>query len=175
MNIKILGKLWGLKEGIHEDFTNKETILKLSMFNSSNQKEWTTLSEYLERMPKDQKEIYYISGENKDSLMKSPQMENFIKNNIEVLFFTDPIDEFWLPNLDNFNNTKFKSITKGDIDLKKSSTNKDEKKSSNKGLEKLIAYLKSFYGDKVKDVRVSSRLTDSPVCFVADDSSMDIH
>jgi len=164
-----------LKEGIHEDFTNKENILKLSMFNSSNQKEWTTLSEYLERMPKDQKEIYYISGENKDSLMKSPQMENFIKNNIEVLFFTDPIDEFWLPNLDNFNNIKFKSITKGDIDLKKSSPKKDEKKTSNKDLEKLIAYLKSFYGDKVKDVRVSSRLTDSPVCFVADDSSMDIH
>ena len=64
-------------------------------------------------MKKDQKEIFYISGDNKDSLIKSPQMENFIKNNIEVLFFTDPIDEFWLPNLDNFNNIKFKSITKG--------------------------------------------------------------
>merc|ERR1711871_406771 len=107
--------------------------------------------------------------------MKSPQMENFIKNKIEVLFFTDPIDEFWLPNLDNFNNIKFRSITKGNIDLKKSSPNKDNKNNSKKDLEKLIAYLKSFYGDKVKDVRVSNRLTDSPVCFVADDSSMDIH
>ena len=100
------------------------------MFYSSNQKELTTLSDYVERMPKRPKEIYYISGENKDNLMKSPQMENFIKNKIEVLFFTDPIDEFWLPNLDNFNNTKFKSITKGNIDLKKSSPNKDKKNNS---------------------------------------------
>ena len=76
------------------------------MFYSSNQENLTTLSEYIDRMPKDQKEIFYISGENKDNLIKSPQMENFIKNNIEVLFFTDPIDEFWLPNLDNFNKYK---------------------------------------------------------------------
>lgn len=174
------GKFWEnfgstLKEGIHEDFTNKESILKLSMFHSSSQKSWTTLNEYVERMPESQKEIYYISGENKENLMKSPQMENFIKNNVEVLFFTDPIDEFWLPNIDNFNNFKFKSVTKGDIDIKQSSSNKDNKKNNYKNFEKLIAYLKSFYGKKVKDVKVSGRLTNSPVCFVADDSSMDIH
>ncbi len=164
-----------IKEGIHEDFTNKEDILKLSMFYSSNNKELTTLNEYIERMPKDQKEIFYISGENKDNLIKSPQMENFIKNNIEVLFFTDSIDEFWLPNQDNFKNIKFKSVTKGDINIKQSSSENDKKNINDKDLEKLIAYLKSFYGEKVKDVRISRRLTNSPVCFVADDSSMDIH
>ena len=164
-----------LKEGIHEDFNNKENILKLSMFYSSTQKNLTTINEYIDRMQKNQKEIFYISGDNKDSLVKSPQMENFIKNNIEVLFFTDPIDEFWLPNLDNFNNIKFKSITKGDIDIKQTSSDKNKNEAKNKDLEKLIAYLKSFYGDKVKDVRVSNRLTNSPVCFVADESSMDIH
>ena len=164
-----------LKEGIHEDFNNKENILKLSMFYSSTQKNLTTINEYIDRMQKNQKEIFYISGDNKDSLIKSPQMENFIKNNIEVLFFTDPIDEFWLPNLDNFNNIKFKSITKGDIDIKQTSSDKNKNEAKNKDLEKLIAYLKSFYGDKVKDVRVSNRLTNSPVCFVADESSMDIH
>ena len=89
--------------------------------------------------------------------------------------FTDPIDEFWLPNLDNFNNIKFKSITKGDIDIKQTLADKNKNEAKNKDLEKLIAYLKSFYGDKVKDVRVSNRLTNSPVCFVADESSMDIH
>ena len=73
------------------------------MFHSSKNDDLITLKEYIERMPEDQKEIFYISGEDKDNLIKSPQMENFIKNNIEVLFFTDPIDEFWLPNLDNFN------------------------------------------------------------------------
>merc|ERR1712146_526402 len=81
-----------LKEGIHEDFTNKDKILKLSLFENSKDESWTTLDEYVDRMPKEQKEIYYISGENKNNLMKSPQMESFIKNNIEVLFFTDPID-----------------------------------------------------------------------------------
>ena len=163
------------KEGIHEDFTNKDKVLKLSMFKSSNEEGWTTLDEYIKRMPKYQKDIYYISGESKSSLMKSPQMENFIKNNLEVLFFIDPIDEFWLPNIDNYNDFKFKSITKGDIDLKNQQVDKDEKKNKDESLQKLIAYLKSFYGEKVKDVKVSNRLTSSPVCFVADESSMDIH
>ncbi len=163
------------KEGIHEDFSNKDKVLKLSMFKSSNEEGWTTLDEYIERMPKDQKNIYYISGESKSILMKSPQMESFIKNNLEVLFFIDPIDEFWLPNIDNYNDFKFKSITKGDIDIKNQKVDKDEKKNKDESLQKLIAYLKSFYGEKVKDVKVSNRLTSSPVCFVADESSMDIH
>ncbi len=164
-----------LKEGIHEDFTNKDKILKLSLFENSKNEGWTTLDEYVDRMPKEQKEIYYISGENKNSLMKSPQMESFIKNNIEVLFFTDPIDEFWLPNIDNYKDFKFKSVTKGEVDLKVKKDNKDNKENKNEDFQKLIAYLKSFYGEKVKDVKISKRLTSSPVCFVADDSSMDIH
>ena len=163
------------KEGIHEDFTNKDSVLKISMFESSQVEGWITLDEYVTRMSKEQKDIYYISGENKSNLMKSPQMEKFIKNNVEVLFFTDPIDEFWLPNIDNFKNFKFKSITKGIIDLKDNKSDKNNKENEDVTLQKLIAYLKTFYGDKVKDVRVSNRLTSSPVCFVADESSMDIH
>ena len=77
--------------------------------------------------------------------------------------------------MDNFKKIKFKSITKGDIDLKDQDADKDGKKVKNNNLDKLIAYLKSFYGNKVKDVKVSNRLTSSPVCFVADESSMDIH
>ncbi len=164
-----------LKEGIHEDFANKDSILKLSMFHSSTQEGWTTLEEYVARMKKEQKNIFYISGENKTSLMKSPQMESFIKNNIEVLFFTDPVDEFWLPNIDNYNDIKFKSITKGIVDLKNEKEDKSNKDDVKEDFQKLIAYLKSFYGKKVKDVRISNRLTSSPVCFVADESSMDIH
>ena len=164
-----------LKEGIHEDFTNKESILKLSLFQNNKNDSWNTIEEYITRMPKEQKYIYYISGENTEALLKSPQMESFNKNKIEVLLFTDPIDEFWLPNMDNFKKIKFKSITKGDIDLKDQDADKDGKKVKNNNLDKLIAYLKSFYGNKVKDVKVSNRLTSSPVCFVADESSMDIH
>ena len=164
-----------LKEGIHEDFNNKESILKLSLFQNNKNDSWNTIEEYITRMPKEQKYIYYISGENTEALLKSPQMESFNKNKIEVLLFTDPIDEFWLPNMDNFKKIKFKSITKGDIDLKDQDADKDGKKVKNNNLDKLIAYLKSFYGNKVKDVKVSNRLTSSPVCFVADESSMDIH
>ncbi len=164
-----------LKEGIHEDFTNKESILKISLFQNNKNDSWNTIEEYITRMPKEQKYIYYISGENTEALLKSPQMESFNKNKIEVLLLTDPIDEFWLPNMDNFKKIKFKSITKGDIDLKDQDADKDGKKVKNNNLDKLIAYLKSFYGNKVKDVKVSNRLTSSPVCFVADESSMDIH
>ncbi len=164
-----------LKEGIHEDYANKDKILKLSMFQSNKSETWTTLEEYKERMSKEQKEIYYISGDNKASLLKSPQIESFIKNNIEVIFFTDPIDEFWLPNIENYEGIKFKSITKGSVDIKDTSNDKDKQKNLSDNFKKLVAYLKSFYGDKVKDVRVSNRLTSSPVCFVADESAMDIH
>ena len=164
-----------LKEGIHEDFTNKESILDISLFYSSKSKNLISLQDYLDKKNDDQKEIYYISGENKENLINSPQMETFIKNDVEVLLFLDPVDEFWLPNISEYKKCKFKSVTKGNINLKniKEDTKKDEKK--NDALDKLIAYMKSYYGQKVKDVKVSNRLTNSPVCFVADENEMDIH
>ena len=164
-----------LKEGIHEDFTNKESILDISLFYSSKSKNLISLQDYLDKKNADQKEIYYISGENKENLINSPQMETFIKNDVEVLLFLDPVDEFWLPNISEYKKCKFKSVTKGNINLKniKEDTKKDEKK--NNTLDKLIAYMKSYYGQKVKDVKVSNRLTNSPVCFVADENEMDIH
>jgi len=168
-----------LKEGIHEDFTNKDEILDISLFRSSQEKDWTDLDGYIKRSKKNQKEIFYISGDDKDKLINSPQMETFIKNDIEVLFFTDPVDEFWLPNIEKYKEFVFKSITKGDVDITKyNNVNNDDKKETKNNKEKtskLVAYLKTFYGDKVKDVRVSSRLTESPVCFIAGENEMDIH
>ena len=166
-----------VKEGIHEDYTNKENILDISLFFSSKTKNLITIEEYLNSKNKDQKEIYYISGDNIDNLINSPQMETFIKNDIEVLLFIDPVDEFWIPNISEYKNCTFKSITKGSIDLDKLKNNKDTKKNKeeNKNIDKLIAYMKSHFGEKVKDVKISSRLTDSPVCFVAEENAMDIH
>ena len=166
-----------VKEGIHEDYTNKENILDISLFYSSKTKNLITIEEYLNSKNKDQKEIYYISGDNIDNLINSPQMETFIKNDIEVLLFIDPVDEFWIPNISEYKNCTFKSITKGSIDLDKLKNNKDTKKNKeeNKNIDKLIAYMKSHFGEKVKDVKISSRLTDSPVCFVAEENAMDIH
>ncbi len=166
-----------IKEGIHEDFTNKETILEISLFYSSKSKKLITISEYLENKKTDQKEIYYISGENIENLVNSPQMETFIKNDIEVLLFIDPVDEFWIPNISEYKNCKFKSITKGNIDLNKFKNKEevDDTKDKKDTFDKLLAYMKTHYGEKVKDVKVSNRLTDSPVCFVADENGMDIH
>ncbi len=169
-----------LKEGIHEDFVNKDEILNISLFMSSTTKEWSSLTEYVDRMKDEQNEIYYISGENKEALLNSPQMETFLKNNVEVLLLTDPVDEFWIPNVNEFKNKKFKSITKGNVDVKKFSkekkneeSKKDEK--TNKSIKGLIEILKGHYSEKVKDVKISERLTSSPVCFVADENDMDIH
>ena len=166
-----------LKEGIHEDFSNKENILDLCLFQSSKSDNWTSVSEYLERIEKKQDKIYYISGENKENLRNSPQMEAFLKNDVEVLFFTDPVDEFWLPNIDKYKNLAFKSITKGNVDLNDLKKSKKENSSNekNKNFEQLISYLKGLYGENVKDVKVSNRLTNSPVCFVAEENDMDIH
>ncbi len=165
-----------LKEGIHEDFSNKDSLLDISLFQSSKENKWCSVAEYVDRMKEGQEEIYYISGENRQLLMKSPQMETFLDKDLEVLFFTDPVDEFWLPNINEYKNKKFKSITKGDIDLKKFQKTKptDENKNS-ESIKSLIIFLKSHYGDKVKDVKVSDRLKSSPVCFVADDNDMDMH
>ena len=90
--------------------------------------------------------------------------------------FIDPVDEFWIPNISDYKKCKFKSITKGNIDIEKLKKNKDDKsKKDNNSYDKLIAHMKIHFGDKVKDVKVSDRLTDSPVCFVADENAMDIH
>ena len=166
-----------LKEGIHEDFANKENILDLSLFQSSKTNTWTTILEYVDRIRDKQDKIYYISGDNVESLKNSPQMEAFIKNDIEVLFFTDPVDEFWLPNIEKYKDLHFKSITKGNIDLDNFSKKEDKqnKDKTNKDFEPLIKELKIIYGDKVKDVKISDRLTNSPVCFVAEENEMDIH
>lgn len=166
-----------LKEGIHEDFTNKENILDLCLFQSSKTNTWTTILEYVDRIRNKQNKIYYISGDNVESLKNSPQMEAFIKNDIEVLFFTDPVDEFWLPNIEKYKDLQFKSITKGNLDLDNFSKKEDKKNKdkTNKDFEPLIKELKNIYGDKVKDVKISDRLTNSPVCFVAEENEMDIH
>ena len=166
-----------IKEGIHEDFTNKENILEISLFYSSKEKKLITVQEYLDNKDKEQNEIYYISGDNVENLINSPQMETFIKNDIEVLLFTDPVDEFWVPNITEYKKCNFKSITKGSIDIDKFK-NKENKKSDIKkdsNIDKLIAYMKTHLGEKVKDVKISNRLTDSPVCFVAEENAMDIH
>ena len=169
-----------LKEGIYEDREHKDEILPLARFHSTAGDALTSLDEYVARMKPGQEAIYTIAGEDLDALKKSPQLEGFRARGIEVLLLTDPVDEFWMPGIGEYQNKQFKSVTRGGAaDLDKIAP---EEKPDGAAEEKpagdvasLIALLKLSLGDAVKDVRSSKRLTDSAVCLVADDSDMDMH
>ena len=168
-----------LKEGIHEDFTNRDKILEVSRFKSSEVDKYTSLEEYITRMKKGQDKIYYISGEDVEKLSQSPHLEGFKAKGIEVLFMTDPVDEFWLPSVGKYSEKDFQSITKGGADLDKIKTGKkdtkEKDKKNNKSIDKLVASIKVALGDEVKEVKSSERLTDSAVCLVAGEGDMDMH
>ena len=171
-----------LKEGLYEDAERKETLLDLCRFSTNENDEIMSLSSYLEKMPENQKDIYYISAETRSQALASPHLEGFKSKNIPVLIMTDAIDQFWLPMIGSFKDKKFTSITQGQINLDdldeknkdKKSDSKDQKEKQDKEFVDLIVQMKVVLGEQVKDIRLSSKLTDSPVCLVADDGDMDI-
>ena len=168
------------KEGIYEDFERKKSLIDISLFKSSNSEKLTSLNEYISRMKKDQNDVYYISGESIEQILTSPQIEGFKSRGLEVIYMTDPIDEFWLPSMNEYEGKPFKSITKGAIDLSKFDIQKDKgskskKPATKKDIDNLISEMKNHLGDKVKDIKSSQMLTDSPVCLTADEADMDIH
>lgn len=176
---------WGhfgavLKEGLYEDQENREPLLELVRFRSSTVEGLTSIADYVERMKDGQSDIYYIIGDDGEQLAKSPQLEGFKSRGLEVLLLSDPIDEFWVPMVGEFDGKPLKSVTAGDIDLskvKKDEADEKEKPESadDADLAKLILALKETLGDAVKDVRSSDRLTDSAVCLVSDSGDMDLH
>lgn len=157
-----------IKYGIYNEFGAKKDLLKdLLIFESSNDDKKTTLKEYIERMKEDQKEIYFVSGEDKNKLNKLPQMEKLREKGYEVLFFLDKIDEFMVQALRDFDGKSFKSINQGDLDIDSNSDDKkmiEELESSNKELLELI---KEAIKENVKDVKLTNRLKSSPVCLVS--------
>ena len=170
------------KEGIYEDADNKKNILALSKFYSSKSDDTIFLSDYLERMHKNQEAIFYISSDTLDRAKTSPHLEGLKAKGIEVLFFVDPIDTFWLQMLPEFEEKKFTSITKGTIDLSKfdneiknkKKSDDNEKKTEKPDFSKLIERIKAELGENVSDVRLSNKLVDSPSCLVADEVGMDV-
>lgn len=167
-----------LKEGVYEDFSRRDQLLKLSRFESTQKEGLQSLDDYIGRMKEGQENIYYITGDNLDVAKRSPQLEGFKAKGIEVLFLTDAVDDFWLQMVPEYEGKKFQSVTRGvaDLDDKKDaddSAEKDEK--STPEMDALIGVLKANLEGAVKDVRLSNRLTDSAVCLVADEGDMDIH
>jgi molecular chaperone HtpG len=166
-----------VKEGLYDAPEHRDDIFKIARFHSTHSLEATSLDDYVSRMKEGQDCIYYMSGENIDNLRNSPQIEGLKSRGLEVLLFADTIDDFWLPVVMDFKGKRFMSVTKGVIDLSKF---KSETKNDNQSLEPssriaLISFLKTHLAEWVTDVRVSDRLTDSPVCLVASDKDADLN
>ena len=161
-----------LKEGIYEDFERKDSILEISLFKNSKSSKLITLNEYIDSMGKKQKDIYFMTGDNYENIINNPTLEGYKSRDINVLILDDPVDSFWTSSTPTYLEKNFKSVTRGADDLEKIDGEKKDGK-ENKSTEPLISLLKEKLKDKVKDVRISSRLTDSAVCLVSDEGAMD--
>ncbi len=172
-----------LKEGLYEDMDNRDKLLDLCLFRSASSGQLISLADYLSNMPENQDKIYTLSAETVEQAETSPHLEGFRARDIDVLLMTDPVDEFWMQAVTEFQGKAFASATRGAIDLDKIAGKKDasgkEDKKDNAGNQDtefagLVTKLKSVLGDAVKEVRLSKTLTDSPACLVADEDGMDI-
>ncbi len=160
-----------LKEGLREDFENSEKIQNLLLFHSTalDDKQRTTLADYVKRMPEGQTEIYYLTAEALANAKNSPRLEAFRKKGYEVLLLTDTVDEFVIPSLDNYQGKHLRDISKGEVDLESAEEKKAheaEEKAAQEANAPLLARLKELLKDKVEEVRLSRRLTDSACCLV---------
>ncbi len=182
-----------LKEGLCESTESREKIFEICRFYSSKSPDkLISLSEYFDRAKSGQDKIYFLTGETVEKIKSSPQLEIFLKKDIEVLFLTDAVDEFWVtvavPYKVKDKDWEFQSINRHDVDVENIDKPKEEKSESDEEkkneseikdvtisqFEGLIKFMKEFLGDKVKDVRISKKLTSSPVCLAVDSGSMDI-
>jgi len=162
------------KTGVNSDFTNRDKIIDLLRFETTTTEpdQYTSLKNYVSRMKENQKEIYYLSGENREIIKRNPNLEYFRKNDIEVLLLTDPADIFIIPSITEYDKKPLKSIEKADLDLKTDET--EGRESLNENLTKsLIEVFKDTLSDKVEDVIESKRLVDSPATLVGGKDALD--
>jgi molecular chaperone HtpG len=179
------GKFWkefgrALKEGPAEDYGNREQIAKLLRFASTHAdsaEQTVSLADYLGRMKEGQDKIYYIVADSFAAAKNSPHLEIFRKKGLEVLLLTDRVDEWLMSHLTEFEGKQFQSVAKGALDLDKiaSEEEKQEQKQAEDQFKDLLTRVKEVLGDKVQEVRISSRLTDSPACLVVDEYALSAH
>ncbi len=169
-----------LKEGLYEDHERQADLLELVRFRSTAGEDLVSLKDYVARMKEGQEAIYYITGDDLQTLETSPHLEGFRARGVEVLLLSDPVDDFWLSAVFEYEGHALTSATRGAADL--SSLGEEEAKdeadetepAGDSELATLIALVKQTLGEAVKDVRTTDRLTDSAVCLVADDGDMDM-
>ncbi len=167
-----------LKEGPAEDLANREKIAKLLRFSTtqSGDKEQTvTLDDYVSRMQEGQDKIYYIAADSHAAAKNSPHLEIFKKKGIEVILLSDRVDEWLTSHLAEFEGKKLQSVAKGELDLDKDEASEKELEKKVKSSEKLVKRMKKTLDDRVEDVRVTNRLTDSPACIVLNEHDMAMH
>ena len=156
-----------LKYGVYDQFgIHKDTLKDLIMFKTSQSDDYVTFKEYIERKPEDQKAIYYATGKSKQSILNLPQMDMMKEKGYEVLLFTDEIDEFMIQILNSYDEVPFKSVQQGEADFV-DDTKKEDLKVKEKEHKDILKALKKALKDKVKDVKLTARLKDSPVCLVS--------
>lgn len=156
-----------IKEGVYQDFEHKEALTDLLRFKSTKDDGLVSLREYVDRMREDQKSIYYITGQNQITLKNSPLLEMYDKKDIEVLILDDEIDEIIITGVPKYDEKELKAVNRsGAAEDFSESTDKETEKS----LKPVLKKIKKILGDRVKDVKASSRLSDSPSCIVADEN-----
>jgi molecular chaperone HtpG len=160
-----------VKEGLLDDFENRDTILDIASFQSTHDAEQpTTLRQYVERMKAGQDHIYYMTGGSRPIIESSPHMEAFRAKGVEVLVLTDPIDEMWVESVPEFDGKQLQSIAKGQVDLDTAEEKEaadTERDQQNKDFAAVLSWMATQLQEDVKEVRLSARLTTSPACIVS--------
>jgi molecular chaperone HtpG len=161
-----------LKEGLMSDFDNRDTLLGVtSLASTHSDDEPTTFAEYVERMKDGQEQIFYATGESRQQILNSPHLEAFKAKGYEVLLLTDPVDEVWVGMVPEFGGKPLQSVAKGEVDLDsedEKTAHEAERKEQEKDFADLLNWLKETLSEHVKEVRLSTRLTDSPACLITD-------
>jgi molecular chaperone HtpG len=158
-----------IKEGIYTEPSKKEKIAALARYKTTQSDDkWVSLDQYVKNMPEDQKEIFYITGDDINALLNSPHLEQLKEKQYEVLLMTDPVDEWVVQSLTEYDGKSLKSAEKGDLDVEK----KDEKSDEKDAYKALFGYIKGQLESKVKEVKASARLKDSVACLAGEDHDM---
>ncbi len=167
-----------LKEGFPGDSANKEKLQEITLFKSTGVETLTTLEEYVSRMKSDQKEIYFMTGDDLNKMIESPYLEKLKEKNYEVILLADPIDEWVVEAVREYKGTKLQSVTKEDLNLDSEDEKKakeEEKKSYLERFKPLMESIKETLKEQIKDVNISDRLTETPVCLVAGNHDPSAH